>query len=82
MLTVPLAGRTQGLGLRAVTTDGPGKRFEPTPGPHVIRVRPGRSALDAEQPPVSNAVTVTFRTPFRPDTSGQSVVLTTSVKSS
>lgn len=67
-LAVPLAARSPALQLRAITADGQGKRFEPAPGPHAVRVRP------AAQPAlVSNFVTVSFRTPARVDFSSQSV---------
>jgi hypothetical protein len=72
-LTVPLAGRSPALQLHTIASDGLGKMFEPKPGPHVVRVRTGR-ALDANRPaPVSNPVTVSFRTPARIDFTSQSV---------
>lgn len=74
-LTVPLAGRSPAMVLRAITANGPGRQFDPARGPHVVRVRPGRT-LDANRPtPVSNAVTISFGTP-RSAATGQSVVFT------
>jgi hypothetical protein len=72
VLTLPLAGRSHALHLYAITQSGPGRQFDPTPGPHVIRIRPGR-ALEGSRQPVSKAVTVTLRIPAQIDTRSQSV---------
>jgi hypothetical protein len=59
-LSLPLAGRSPALRVYSVTANGLGRPFEPTPGAHAIRVRPGR-ALRAPRAPISNLVTVNFR---------------------
>jgi hypothetical protein len=74
MLTVPLAGRSRALQLFEVTAGGLGRRFEPKPGAHVIRVRPARALVDTtRQAPVSNAVAVSLQIPVPIDTRAQSV---------
>lgn len=72
ILTVPLAARSPGLQLHAITAEGTRVRFEPKPGPHVIRVRPGPEAIGDRPAPVSNAVTISFRTPASIDIRSQS----------
>jgi hypothetical protein len=78
MVTLPLAGRSRSLQLHAVTAAGPGRQFEPRPGPHVVRIRPGRAVVENRQAPVSNAVTVSLRTPAQMDTRSQSISFTSS----
>jgi len=73
MLTVPLSGRSRSLHLHAVTASGPGRRFEPKPGAHVVRVRLGPAVVPGRQAPVSTAVTVSLRTPAQVDMREQSV---------
>lgn len=73
---MPLAGRSPGLQLRAITTNGVGKRFEPKPGPHVLRVRPGRALESGRRMPTSNAITIDFRLPASLDTGSQQISFT------
>jgi len=76
MLSIPLAGRSQRLQLNAITGNDPGKQLEAKPGSHVVRVRPGRAAISGRTAPISNAVTVAFRTPSDAGTLHQSVTFT------
>jgi hypothetical protein len=78
VLTVPLAGRSRALQLFAIAASGPGQRFEPTPGGHVVRIRPGRALEATRRAPVSNAVTVSLRTPIPIDRRPQSVSFSSS----
>jgi hypothetical protein len=73
VLLVPIAGRSPGMQLHAITANGAGKRFEPGPGPHVVRVRPGRAMERGRRAPVSNAVTIDFRLPANFGTANQQV---------
>ncbi len=75
-LVAPLADLAPTLRLQPIARSGSAQYFKPTPGAHIIRVRPGNALLDGRQAPISNAVTLTFRMPVRSTAGEQSVSFT------
>lgn len=77
-LPVPLVSPAPSLQLHAITANGPGRKFQPTPGPHTLRLRtsgvlePGRPAL------LSNAITITLRPLPQIETRNQDIAFVSS----